>query len=39
MDLLDLFTLLPMTKKRDNNASKDIYWVMSSNTTSKYSTE
>lgn len=32
MDLLDLFTLLPMKKKIVKNCSKDIYFVLSSNT-------
>ena len=32
MDLLDLFTLLPMTKTHTRNHSKDIYRILSSNT-------
>ena len=32
MDLLDLFTLLPMTKTRTANQSPDIYRILSSNT-------
>ena len=39
MDILDLYTLLPMSKKRNNNGSTDIYWVMTSNTKAGYTTK
>lgn len=39
MDIIDLFTLLPLKKITEPNASSDIYFVLTSGTRGRFSTE